>query len=145
MTMVEKYCDSKVPAGEGRELIDLVLKDLSAIDQQLEHLQFKDALATLILGVDRVNRFIEDKAPWKLFKTAPQDVGPVMRQVLISLKALTFYLRPFMPDTAQTLWMQLGQPDYIKNRAIEFFDNPGSVDLPAGQTIKRGAVYFPRK
>src|SRR5206468_12858947 len=115
------------------------------VDQQLEHLQFKDALTSIFMGVDRVNRYIESKAPWKLAKTAPQEVGPVMRQVLVSLKALTFYLRPFMPDTAQMLWMQLGQPDYIKNRAIEFFDKPSSVDLPAGQPIQKGAVYFPRK
>ena len=99
----------------------------------------------LFTGVDRVNRYIEAQAPWKLFKTAPQEVGPIMRQVLISLKALTFYLRPFMPDTAQTLWMELGQPNYIKNRAIEFFDNPKSVDLPAGQPIRRGPSPFPRK
>ena len=145
LTMVEKYCDSKVPEGTARDLVDLVLKDLSAVDGQLEHLQFKDALVTIFTAVDHVNRFIEDKAPWKLFKTTPQEVGPVMRQVLISLKALTFYLRPFMPDTAQNLWMQLGQPDYIKNRAIEFFDKPSSVDLPAGQAIQRGANYFPRK
>ena len=68
-----------------------------------------------------------------------------MRQVLVCLKALTFYLRPFMPDTAQNLWMQLGQPDYIRNRAVEFFDNPQSVDLPTGQAIHRGASHFPRK
>jgi methionyl-tRNA synthetase len=145
MTMVEKYCDSKVPEGSARDLIDLVLKDLSVIDDLLEHLQFKDALTALFAGVDRVNGYIEEKAPWKLAKSAPQEVGPVMRQVLVSLKALTFYLRPFMPDTAQTLWMQLGQPDYIKNRAMEFFDNQSSVDLPTGQLIQKGAVYFPRK
>ena len=44
-----------------------------------------------------------------------------------------------MPDTAQNLWMQLGQPDYIKNRAVEFFENPQSVDLPAGQPIGQSA------
>lgn len=145
LTMVEKYCECKVPEGSARDLVDLVLKDLSAVDAHLEHLQFKDAMTDILTGVDRVNRFIEEKAPWKLFKTAPQDVGPVMRQVLVSLKALTFYLRPFMPDTAQNLWMQLGQPDYMKNRAMEFFDNPSSVDLPTGQAIQRGTPYFPRK
>ncbi len=145
MTMAEKYCESKVPEGSGRDLIDQVLKDLAPVEAQLDHLQFKDALTTLFLAVDRVNRFIEEKAPWKLYKSSPTEVGPVMRQVLVCLKALTFYLRPFMPDTAQNLWMQLGQPDYIKTRAMEFFDKPSSVDLPAGQTIQRGASYFPRK
>jgi len=32
MTMVDKYCESKVPEGKDRDLVDLVLKDLSAID-----------------------------------------------------------------------------------------------------------------
>lgn len=145
LTMAEKYCGSKVPEGQARDLVELVLKDLSAVDNFLEHLQFKEALGAIFAGVDRVNRFIEDNAPWKLYKTAPQDVGPVMRQVLISLKALTYYLRPFMPATAHTLWLQLGQPDNIKISATEFFDNPKSVDLSAGQTIRKGAVYFPRK
>jgi methionyl-tRNA synthetase len=145
ITMVEKYCNSKVPDGQGRDLVDAVLKDLEPIGTFLEHLQFKEALGALFAGVDRVNLYIEAKAPWKLTKTAPQEVGPAMRQVLICLKALTFYLRPFMPDTAQNLWMQLGQPDYIKNRAVEFFENPRSVDLPTGQPILKGASYFPRK
>jgi methionyl-tRNA synthetase len=145
MTMAEKYCNSKVPEGSVRDLIERVLKDLAPVEGFLEHLQFKDALTAIFTAVDRVNGFIEEKAPWNLAKTAPQEVGPVMRQVLVSLKALTFYLRPFMPETAQTLWMQLGQPDYIKNRAMEFFDKPSSVDLPTGQPIQRGAVYFPRK
>ena len=128
-----------------RDLIELVLKDLSPVEGCLEHLQFKDALTAIFKAVDRVNGFIEERAPWKLAKTAPREVAPVMRQVLVSLKALTFYLRPFMPDTAQSLWMQLGQPDYIKNRAMEFFDTPATVDLPTGQAISRGAAYFPRK
>jgi methionyl-tRNA synthetase len=145
LTMAEKYCGGKVPDGQGRDLVDAVLKDLDAIGPHLEHLQFKEALGALFAGVDRVNLYIEAKAPWKLAKTAPQEVGPVMRQVLICLKALTFYLRPFMPDTAQNLWMQLGQPDYIKNRAVEFFDHPQSVDLPTGQPVLKGASYFPRK
>jgi methionyl-tRNA synthetase len=145
LTMAEKYCDSKVPAGSERSLVELVLKDLAPMDKQLDHLQFKDALATIFIAVDRVNRFIEDQAPWKLAKNDPTKVGPTLRQVLVCLKVFSFYLRPFLPDTAQNLWMQLGQPDYIKSRALEFFDDPQSVDLATGQTIRRGAPYFPRK
>lgn len=145
LTMVDKYCDGKIPEGNDRELVNQVLADLKPIDQQIEHLQFKDALTTLWVAVDRVNRFIEGKAPWKLAKTAPQEVGPVLKQVLISVKILAFYLRPFMPDTANTIWTMLGQPDYIRNRANEFFSRPEAVDLAAGQPIKKGLALFPRK
>jgi len=145
MMMVEKYCEGKTPAGDDRSLVNEVLEVLKPVDTQLEHLQFKDALTTLWAAVDRANRFIEAKAPWKLFKSAPAEVGPVLRQVLISLKVIAFYLRPFMPDTANQLWMQLGQPDSIKNRAQEFFDHPTAVDMAAGQPVKRGEPLFPRK
>ena len=69
----------------------------------------------------------------------------MIRQVLIALKAISFFLRPFMPETAQTLWLQLGQSDDIKSQAIKFFDHPEEVDLPAGQKIRRGEPIFPRK
>ena len=145
MTMAEKYCDGKVPEGSSRELVEAVLKELEPVDKQLEHLQFKDALTTIWAAVDHVNKYIEAQAPWKMAKTNPQDVGPVMRQVLVCLKVLSFYLRPFMPDTAQSMWMQLGQPDYIKTRAFEFFSSPKTVDLVTGQPLRRDPPMFPRK
>jgi methionyl-tRNA synthetase len=145
LTMVEKYCEGLVPPGDAHDLVDGVLKDLQAIGGQLDHLQFKDALATIWGAVDRVNRFIESNAPWKLFKTDPAAVPAVMRQVLLCLKAINFYLRPFMPDTAHNIWLQLGEPDNIKNRAEEFFARPDQIDIAAGQKIQRGQPLFPRK
>jgi methionyl-tRNA synthetase len=145
LTMVEKYCEGLVPAGNDRDLVDGVLADLQAVGNQLDHLQFKDALATLWAAVDRVNRFIETKAPWKLFKTEPAAVPGVMRQVLLCLKVIAFYLRPFMPDTAHNIWLQLGEPDNIKVRAAEFFARPDAVEMVTGQKIQRGPSLFPRK
>jgi methionyl-tRNA synthetase len=144
-TMVEKYCESKVPAGTRRELVTAVLADLKPLELHLDHLQFHQALTTILAAVDRVNRFIEDKAPWKLAKTDTAETQAVLREVLLCLKALVFYLWPFFPDTAQTLWGQLGQTDDLFARGKEFFLRPDTVDLAAGQVVTRGTPLFPRK
>ncbi|MFA5975740.1 MAG: methionine--tRNA ligase [Elusimicrobiota bacterium] len=145
LTMVEKYCGGKVPGRSGRALTEALLADLKPIDMQMEHLQFHQALATLLTAVDRVNRFIEAKAPWKLAKTSLLETEAVLREVVLSVKVLVFYLWPFMPQTAQTIWGQLGQTDDLIVRSREFFNRPEAVDISAGQSIQRGTPLFPRK
>jgi methionyl-tRNA synthetase len=144
-TMVEKYCFSRIPAGEDRELLNAVLEDLAPMEKHFDHLQFHLALTALLSAVDRVNRFIETKAPWKLVKTNAGEAEGVLRQVTLCVKALVFYLWPFMPDTAQTIWIQLGQSDDLQKQALEFFLRPHDLDIPPGQTLQKGSPLFPRK
>ena len=145
LNMIEKYCEGKIPAGGKRELLEQVLKDLEPMEAQMDHLQFHLALTTILSGVDRVNRYIETKAPWKLVKTSLPETAEALREVALSLKAIMFYLRPFMPDTARSIYEQLGHNDDFYTHGKEFFLNPHSIDLPAGQAIHKGPVLFPRK
>src|SRR6185503_14078301 len=98
-------------------LFDDVLKDLAPVAEQLDHLQFHIAIAAILAAGTRVNRFIEDKAPWKMAKTSLNETAAVLHDVLLSLYALLFYLLPFMPETARTIWQQLGQTDDLNARA----------------------------
>lgn len=145
LNMVEKYCDGKAPTGPSRVLANQVLGDLAPIGGQLDHLQFHLALASIMTAADRVNRFIEDKAPWKLAKENPAAVFEVLREVLLSLKAIVFYMFPFLPDTAPSVWKRLGEPGDLTAAAKSFFLNPSALDIPAGQAIQHGSPLFPRK
>lgn len=145
LMMVEKYADLKVPPGSSRRLVDTVLADLKPVETQLQHLAPHQALATLWVSVDRINRTIEEKAPWRLAKASLPEAQEVLREVLLALKALTFYLWPFLPNTAQTVWRLLGQSDDLVASGRKFFMEPGSVDLPVGQTLQQGTPLFPRK
>ena len=145
LNMVDKYCDGKVPAGTGRALAQAVLDDLKPIATQLDHLQFHAALGSMMAAADRVNRFIEDKAPWKLAKESPEAVKEVLWEVSLCLKAIVFYMVPFFPETAPLVWQRLGQTDDMQTRAKAFFDNPSALDIPVGQAIQHGAPLFPRK
>jgi methionyl-tRNA synthetase len=68
----------------------------------------------------------------------------VLREILVCIKALVYFLWPFMPDTAQTVWNQLGQTDDLTASAKRFFQ-AGTLDLPAGQKTQKGTPLFPRK
>ncbi|HVO33276.1 MAG TPA: methionine--tRNA ligase, partial [Elusimicrobiota bacterium] len=144
-TMVEKYCFGRVPAGDGRDLVQAVLTELQPMDLHIDHLQFHQALATLLLAVDHVNRFIEEKSPWKLIKTSPAETEEVLHQVLLCVKLLAYYLFAFMPDTAQAIWTRLGETDDGAASAGRFFLDPTTLDLKPGQQIQRGEPLFPRK
>ena len=102
LTMVEKYCFGRVPCGEDKTLLNAVLDDLKPIDVHLDHLQFHLALSTYLGAVDRVNRFIEDKAPWKLAKTNSFGGGRRSSPGRFLREGARFLLcAPFMPDSAQ--------------------------------------------
>lgn len=145
LNMIDKYCEGKIPAGSRRELLNQVLEDWKPMDGHLQHLQFHYALTTLLAGVDRINTFIEAKAPWKLAKTSLEETREVLREVALSLKALVFHVRPFMPETARAIWQSLGQTEDLYTQGKVFFADPSAVDIPAGQAIQKGTALFPRK
>jgi methionyl-tRNA synthetase len=145
-TMMENFCQGTVPADDGKDRVkSRVLNELKKIPEQLERLQFHLAQASIVSAVELLNGFIEEQAPWKLAKTAPAEAQSVLREVLVSMKAILYYLWPFIPDTTQIVWRQLGQTDDFTASAKRFFTQGGTVDLPAGQKTTKGSPLFPRK
>jgi methionyl-tRNA synthetase len=145
LTMVANFCEGKVPADDGKDRVrNRVFTELQKVNEQINRQQFHFALASIIAAVELLNGFIEEQAPWKLFKTSPADCQSVLREILVCLKALLFYLAPFLPDTAEMVWRQLGQTDDLAGSARRFFGQ-GAIDLPAGQQTQKGAPLFPRK
>ena len=144
--MVENFCQGTVPVEDAKDRIKTpVLNELKRVAEQLEHLQFHSALSSIISAVEHLNGFIEEQAPWKLAKTAPAECQSVLREVLLSLKALAYFLWPFMPDTAQILWRQLGQTDDLTVSARRFFHETNVLELAPGQKTQKGTPLFPRK
>jgi methionyl-tRNA synthetase len=68
------------------------------------------ALETIWQRVRRCNRYVEERAPWKLAKL-PAAAGE-LDQVLVSLaeavRALSVLLHPYMPQSTDTLMATLG-------------------------------------
>ncbi len=104
VTMAEKYFGGIVPGTKDPKELELV-KEALKIPPQLEilikDLNFSEALAVIWKAVNRANKFIEEKAPWKLSKENKiEELKDVIYSLLESLRLVGAFLYPFMPKTS---------------------------------------------
>ena len=149
-TMVHKYRDGVVPAAgapgaEENRLIEGAGALLASLDQKISRLSFNDALADIWEFVHAVNRYVDVSAPWSLAKEGGRDadLDRVLYNSLESLRLISLFISPFMPDAAAEIWERLGTGEpFEKARLPEDAEWGG---LPAGVATTRGEAIFPRK
>ncbi|MEW6517052.1 MAG: methionine--tRNA ligase [candidate division FCPU426 bacterium] len=143
LTMVEKYCGGRVPAPAGGVLAEKAGGLFAAFDRAMDALDFSAALGLVWDLVKRANKFIDEAAPWALFKQGAQSqVDAVMYQLLETLRLAACYLQAFMPDTTPRMLAQLGDTDPGRPQLFPAAAAWGL--LPAGQTIAKTGPLFPR-
>lgn len=108
----------------------------------MEQLEFGKALEAIFAIVDQANKYMNDEAPWKLFKEGKQkEAEEVLFTCLEVLKRTAIYMYPFTPKLAADIWYQIGNDDDI---AI-FGDKPedGILDLlvPGTKVRNLGPVF----
>ncbi len=127
LTMIERYCERRIPSGQIPEEKLLQAKRIgfdtdettvagpieTARDQFLQHFEnfaFSKALETAWTVVARVDKMISDAKPWDLAKD--ESNRPVLDAVLYraaeSIRWLTVLLYPVMPEASNSIWNQLG-------------------------------------
>jgi len=84
--------------------------------------------------INLANTYIEKEAPWKLSKAGETDkLAAVMYNLCEVLKTSAVLVSPFMPETAQKMWDQLG------------LSGPLSLKTKLdGVKVKKGNPLFPR-
>ena len=150
LTMVEKYFGGVVPAVASSAGDDPLKSDVRSMPRRMydafEGWNFSASLATIWSSINRANKYIEDKAPWKLAKDSNKEaLGEVIYNLLQALGIVAVSLYPFMPETARSIWEQLG----IKSDIKEFrFSDLRQEDVwglvSSGIAIKKSAPLFPR-
>ena len=127
LTMIARYCDSRIPSGVIPEEKLLLAKRTgvdtdettvagfieTARDQFLMHfenLAFSRALETAWSVIARVDKMITDAKPWDLAKdeNQKQTLGVVLYRAAESLRWLSVLLFPVMPEASRAMWSQLG-------------------------------------
>ncbi len=146
LTMVEKYLEGRVPEPGGeekedRELIQKVKGLFERVIKYYDKLELNSVLGDIWEVIDYANRYIERTAPWKLEKTDRKRLETVLYNLLETLRVVTFYILPFMPQTAEKIWERLGMEEKIYNQKIE---EAQWGRLKSGTKIKAGKPLFPR-
>lgn len=148
--MISKYCGGKVPPKEAspeapdRELIDLSQRVVSETKKYIDEIAFSKALSSIWTLVRSTNQYIEKSAPWKLAKEKKQKrVEQTLYNTLESLRIAALLIYPFMPDSAERIWKDIGVPSDIKI-ARDLNTQSGWGKLPPGAPVTVGSPLFPR-
>jgi methionyl-tRNA synthetase len=114
LAMIARYRDGVVPAvavdPELERDFDGLVEEVCAL---LDRAEITQALDRVWQRVRRLNRYVEERAPWLLAKD-PEQAGALdvaLRSLAEGLRVLTVLLVPYMPDTSEKLLDALDEPD----------------------------------
>jgi methionyl-tRNA synthetase len=114
LSMVGRYRDGTVPQGE----VDPHLAgDFAGLAEKVAaHLDDADvtgALEEIWQRVRRLNRYVEERAPWRLARDEARagDLDLALGSLAEGLRVVTVLLHPYMPRSAASLLTALGRPE----------------------------------
>jgi methionyl-tRNA synthetase len=113
LTFTYRNFDGKVPPFAGADITSQQLNTLAdaifiEIDSLLAACSFKQALKRAMDLAHEANRYLDEKAPWKAFKTDKQAAANSLYTALRIISALKTMLYPFLPFSSQKLHEYLG-------------------------------------
>ncbi len=95
--------------------------------------------------ISSVDKFIVERAPWKLFRQKDEVSRKSLETTLYTaaeaLRIVTALLYPVLPESAAKIWAQLGMPAPIQAGR---FDDLAWGGLKTGQKIGEVSAVFPR-
>ncbi len=145
LTMIEKYTNGNVerPADVSDSSVSEKAKEtFSKIKKDLDIFRFDMALSDIFEFIRFSNKYIAQKEPWKLKKQNKENnLKEVLYNLFSSLKFIAGIISPFMPDTAEKIWEQLGIEGNIEKYDHRFFINFYSTERAK---VKKGDVIFNR-
>jgi methionyl-tRNA synthetase len=153
--MVGKYFGGKLPeataSGDAERAVQEGLaKAVAEADRRIgEELDFSGGIAAIFDFVKQVNGYLTEQEPWKVAKDSSDEgqarLATILYTAAESLRAIAVLLNPVMPETSRKLWDSLGAAESLGEVADQRVDDAARWGhLPAGATVTKGAVLFPR-
>lgn len=154
--MVQKYCGGEIPNIKGEEIpVDNPLKKIGVelgdrVAKAYETLAFSEACREIFTLVRASNKFIDDQAPWSLYKQQQTAaVTQVLYTVLESVRLAAYLLSPIIPGISTEIYQQLGfsidfnEKTLIKD-AANYKIHATWGNLPANQSLGKPRPVFVR-
>jgi methionyl-tRNA synthetase len=138
LAMVVRYRDGTVPEGG----VDAVLDEdfagtIERFSSLLDRAELSQALEVAWVLVRRLNRYVEETAPWVLAKDEadPARLDEVLYNLVEGLRVTTLMLVPYLPETSEKLLSTLAED----GRALAELGSRGG-----GQSVERVPPLFPK-
>ena len=128
LNMLRRYADARVPEAEPDAAL---AAEFAALPQEvcdlLDRAEITQALERIWTRVRRLNRYVEEQAPWKLAKDPDQadHLAVVLRSLAEGLRTVTILLHPYLPESSAKLLAALG------DERTDIADAPFGAGRPA--------------
>ena len=114
LAMVGRYRDGTVPDVDVDPALAADFDGLAErVAERIDRVELTPALDDIWQRVRRLNRYVEEQAPWQLAKDPERaaDLDRVLRTLVEGLRVVTVLLAPWIPGAADKLLAALGAPD----------------------------------
>jgi len=146
LTMIHQYRGGEIPQSDGAgDIAEAATRATEMTLEAFDEFNFSKGLETIWSLISVIDKFIVERAPWKLAK----DEDPLSQKLLDetlytiaeALRIICAWLYPVMPTSARKIWEQLGMPGLISDvRTADLHWGK----LQAGQKVGKVAGVFPR-
>jgi methionyl-tRNA synthetase len=154
LKMAVKYWQGKVPELDMQTIPEdwLLVQQAQHAGEQATHaylsLRFSEACEVALNLVRRGNKFIDEQAPWTLYKTGNLDTAnQVLYAVLESVRLAAYLLSPVIPHLSTKIYQQLGYNiDFNQSESLarsmphQIHSQWGA--LPSGQVLGQPEPVF---
>lgn len=146
--MIEKYFNGTLPETQTAtqfddDLIQTAKNIVPKVETNMDKMMFSDALIELWNLIRRTNKYIDETQPWILIKDESKhsELANVLYNVTESIRIISILLQPFMPNTPELIWQQIG----LESGELTAWDSAKEWGkLSKTLSVKKGNVIFPR-
>jgi methionyl-tRNA synthetase len=141
--LTEKYFDGKAPGASATDesaaaIAKKTLELGPQIQEKINRWEVSHALEQVMLVLTDYNKYLEEKAPWKLAKENKEAAGQVLQFALEGLRICALHLRPVLPNKMTQLLTQMNCQTQVFSDTLKF------DQIKQGTPIAKGSPLFPR-
>ncbi|MDR2528026.1 MAG: methionine--tRNA ligase [Synergistaceae bacterium] len=150
LQMIVSYAGGAVPQGGENDPLDAKVRalgeaTLGLVDKAMETFSYDEALKHIWAFIGRGNKYIDETLPWKLHKEGQKEgqeerLDAVLHTLYEVLRLSALLVAPYIPESAEKLWKQLGLPGSPLTERLDGFRWGGG----AGTKVAKAEVLFPR-
>jgi methionyl-tRNA synthetase len=152
LAMISRYRDGRVPVAKAATALADDFDALAdTVRQRLDRAELTLALDEIWSRVRRLNRYVEEEAPWNLAKADAQDdskaeaakaarLDEVLYGLAEGLRVVTVLLYPYLPVATTQLLAALGQPA----EEVPSLADAALGARPGGGEVQKLPPLFPR-
>lgn len=146
--MINKYFGGDIPEKPktltdlDKELESFIENQIKLVEAEMDESHVCDALDEIWKIIARANKYIDETMPWVLFKEEKtEELEDVMYHLVETLRKVAILIMPFMEETSEKMFTQLG----IEDETLKTWESiKENANINNTKVVEKGEPIFVR-